>query len=170
VEIARAEIETELERHHADSFAWAMTCCGRDRAEAEDVLQTSYLKVLEGRAVFASRSSFKTWLFGVIRRTAAEHRRWRALRRFRLASPTEHADPSPDAATAIGHSESVVRLIDALATLTARQRQVLHLVFYQDLTIGEAAGVLGMSIGTARTHYERAKARLREHITPEDDG
>ncbi len=170
MEIARAEVEAELERHHADSFAWAMTCCGRDRAEAEDVLQTTYLKVLEGRAVYASRSTFKTWLFGVIRRTAAEHRRWRALRRFYPASLVDHADPSPDAATVMGHSESVAQLITALATLTARQRQLLHLVFYQDLTIGEAAGVLGISIGTARTHYERAKARLRERLTLEKDG
>jgi RNA polymerase sigma factor (sigma-70 family) len=170
VEIARADVEAELERHHADAFAWAMACCGRDRGEAEDVLQTSYLKVLEGRAVFASRSTFKTWLFGVIRRTAAEHRRWRALARFRVAPLTEHADPAPDAATAMGHSESVAQLMAALATLTVRQRQLLHLVFYQDLTIGEAAGVLGISIGTARTHYERAKARLRERLTLEEDG
>ena len=169
MDIARAEMESELERHHADSFAWAMACCGRDRAVAEDVLQTSYLKVLDGRAVFASRSSFKTWLFGVIRRTAAEHRRWRALQRFRFASLTEHADPSPDAATAMGRSESVAGLIAALGTLTVRQRQLVHLVFYQDLTIGEAAGVLGISIGTARTHYERAKARLRELLTLEED-
>jgi RNA polymerase sigma factor (sigma-70 family) len=132
------------------------------------VLQTSYLKVLDGRAVFASRSTFKTWLFGVIRRTAAEHRRWRALRRFRSVSAV-HADPSPDPATAVGHSESAERLVGALATLTARQRQLLHLVFYQDLTIGEAAGVLGIAIGTARTHYERGKQRLRELLTLEDD-
>ena len=169
MEIARAQVEAELERHHADSFAWAMTCCQRDRAEAEDVLQTSYLKVLDGRAVFASRSSFKTWLFGVIRRTAAEHRRWRALRRFRSSPLASHADPSPDAAMSVGRSETAARLVAALTTLTARQRQLLHLVFYQDLTIGEAAGVLGISIGTARTHYERGKARLRELLTPEND-
>src|SRR5688500_3283126 len=104
-----------------------MACCGRDRTEAEDVLQTSYLKVLDGRAVFASRSSLKTWLFGVIRRTAAEHRRWRAVRRFRFVSLTERADPSPDPATAVGQSDSAARLVDALGTLTARQRQLLHL-------------------------------------------
>jgi RNA polymerase sigma factor (sigma-70 family) len=169
LEIARAQVEDELERHHADCFAWAMACCGRDRSEAEDVLQTSYLKVLDGRAVFASRSSFKTWLFGVIRRTAAEHRRWRALRRFRSASLVERVDPSADPATAVDHSESTARLVGALGTLTARQRDLLHLVFYQDLTIGEAAVVLGISIGTARTHYERGKQRLRELLTLEDD-
>src|SRR5687768_1968314 len=144
LEIARANVEVELERHHADCFAWAMACCGRDRTDAEDVLQTSYLKVLDGRAVFASRSSLKTWLFGVIRRTAAEHRRWRALRRFGSASLATRVDPSPDPAAVLGHSESAVRLIGALATLSARERELLHLVFYQDLTIAEAAGVLGI--------------------------
>jgi RNA polymerase sigma factor (sigma-70 family) len=169
VEIARAKVEAELERHHTDCFAWAMACCRRDRSEAEDVLQTSYLKVLDGRAVFASRSSFKTWLFGVIRHTAAEHRRWRALRRWRPASLAERVDPSPDPAMVVDHSESSARLTAALTTLTERQRQLLHLVFYQELTIGEAAAVLGVSIGTARTHYERGKQRLRELLTVEND-
>lgn len=169
LEIARAHVEAKLERHHADCFAWAMACCGRDRTEAEDVLQTSYLKVLDGRAVFAGRSSLKTWLFGVIRRTAAEHRRWRALRRFRPAGLAEREDPAPDAATAVAASESGARLVGALATLTARQRELLHLVFYQDLTIAEAAGVLGISIGTARTHYERGKQRLRQLLSLEAD-
>jgi RNA polymerase sigma factor (sigma-70 family) len=162
--IARADVEAELERHHADCFAWAMACCGRDRTEAEDVLQTSYLKVLDGRAVFTDRSTFKTWLFGVIRRTAFEHRRWRALRRFRPVSLVEWADPAPDPALALGQSESSSRLVAALAQLPERQRQLLHLVFYQDLTIAEAAGVLGISVGTARTHYERGKQRLRESL------
>jgi RNA polymerase sigma factor (sigma-70 family) len=169
LEIARADVEAKLEQHHADSFAWAMACCGREHSEAEDVLQTSYLKVLDGRAAFASRSSFKTWLFGVIRRTAAEHRRWRAVRRFRSGTLIDPADPSPDPATIVAHSESSARLLAALARVTERQRQLLHLVFYQDLTIAEAAAVLGISVGTARTHYERGKQRLREMLTVEDD-
>jgi RNA polymerase sigma-70 factor (ECF subfamily) len=82
---------------------------------------------------------------------------------------TERADPSPDAATTVMHSESSARLLATLTLLTERQRQLLHLVFYQDLTIGEAAAVLGISIGTARTHYERGKQRLRELLTVEDD-
>jgi DNA-directed RNA polymerase specialized sigma24 family protein len=41
---------------------------------------------------------------------------------------------------------------------------VLDLVFYRDLTIAEAAKVLGIALGTARIHYERAKAALREQV------
>ena len=78
----QSELRAWLEEHHDDAFGWSLSCCDWERALAEDVLQTSYLKVLDGRAVFAGRSSFKTWLFAVIRRTAAEKRRRRMLRRF----------------------------------------------------------------------------------------
>jgi DNA-directed RNA polymerase specialized sigma24 family protein len=46
--------------------------------------------------------------------------------------------------------------------LPSRQRDVLHLVFYQEMTVEEAADVLGVSVGTARTHFARGKGRLRE--------
>lgn len=68
-------MDDELARLHADCYGWALACCGRRPADAREVLQAAYLKVLDGRAKFAGRSSFRTWLFGVIRRTAAEERR-----------------------------------------------------------------------------------------------
>jgi RNA polymerase sigma-70 factor, ECF subfamily len=48
------------------------------------VLQTVYLKVLMGKARYNGKSSFKTWLFAVIRRTAADERRRQLLRRLSL--------------------------------------------------------------------------------------
>jgi DNA-directed RNA polymerase specialized sigma24 family protein len=74
------ELKRELERAHADCFGWAMACCQRDRDDAEEVLQTVYLTVLDGRARYDGRSSFRTWLFGVIRLTAASERRKAWLR------------------------------------------------------------------------------------------
>ncbi len=155
--MAPGEIETSLERLHHDGFAWALACCGRDREEAEDVLQASYLKILNGRARFLRRSSFKTFLFGVIRRTAAESRRRRAVREI-LLSGWARRRPAPAEAV----PEERIALLAALARLPRRQREVLQLVFYLGLTVDEAAETIGVSPGSARVHYERGKARMRE--------
>jgi RNA polymerase sigma factor (sigma-70 family) len=57
--------------------------------------------------------------------------------------------------------ETADALQEALRQLSRRQQEILHLVFYQEMSVQEAAAVLGMPVGTARTHYERGKARLR---------
>src|SRR5258706_1722461 len=161
-----AALRAGLERHHAESFGWAMHCCGRRRDEAENALQLSYLKVLSGKAVFEGRSSFKTWLFSVIRLTAASERRADFLRRLRLAGlrRDRHAGDSSSASDAMERDQVRSQLATALQALPARQRDVVHLVFYHDLSISDAAGVMGIGLGSARTHYERAKRRIRELI------
>ncbi len=158
-------MEAALAQIHAECFGWALACCQRDRTLAEEVLQVAYVKVLDGNAHFDGRSSFKTFLFGVIRRTAKEQRRARWLSGRRLtawfASKPEAA-PVLDPEASWLRSERARALKIALTRLSARQHEVLHLVFAQDLTIEEAASVLGIATGTARQHYERGKARLRE--------
>jgi RNA polymerase sigma factor (sigma-70 family) len=163
---ASADLRAALERHHAESMGWALACCGFDRSEASDVLQDAYLKVLDGRAVFRGESSFRTWLFGVVRRTASEHRR-NVFRRlsamWRVLSDDVVAD-TPDPDDAMDGRAVADRLRAALKVLPARQRQVLYLVFHEELTVDAAAGVMGISVGSARTHYARGKARLREFL------
>ena len=69
------ELEVQLEQLHDDSFGWALSCCGWNEADAEDVLQTTYLKVVSRRARFGGKSTFKTWLFGVIMFSGNAHSR-----------------------------------------------------------------------------------------------
>src|SRR5215216_5635524 len=83
------ELRSQLERYHRESYGWAMSCCARDSTEAESVLQVAYLKVLEGKARFCGRSAFKTWLFSVIRKTAADARRRKFLHRMKLIAYAE---------------------------------------------------------------------------------
>ena len=160
----RQDIERELEALHPRSFGWALTCCGWDRDRAEEVLQTACLKALDGRARFAQRSSLRTWFFGVIKKTAAEQRRSgmaRALGILRFSSERPTPSPTPDPERLSGDAEDREQLRRMLARLAPRQRDLLHLVFYQELTIEQAASVLAISVGSARTHYERGKVRLR---------
>jgi RNA polymerase sigma-70 factor (ECF subfamily) len=164
----QADLHGELERLHAGSFGWALCCCDHRREEAEDVLQTAYLKVIEGKAVFGGRSSLRTWFFGVIRRTAMERRRRRWVREQLLefwVTDQPKARPAPDPEEAASGSEEGRVLLAALSKLPARQQEVLHLVFYQDLTVQEAAVVLKITLGTARTHFERGKVGLRRMLS-----
>jgi RNA polymerase sigma factor (sigma-70 family) len=162
-----AELKAELETLHSASFGWALNCCRRDRAEAEEVLQTVYLKILEGKACFRGEASLKTWLFAVIRKTAIGEHRKNILRRLRWSDDSEQAtlvSPLEQPGVAFEKSETQALFQNAMKTLPRRQREALHLVFYQDLSLTEAAEVMGISIGSARQHYDRGKKHLREYL------
>lgn len=164
-------LRDQLAACHEECFAWALNCCGRDRLDAEEVTQTAYLKVLDGRARFDGRSSFRTWLFAVIRRTAADHRRREVLRALRLLPLDREPDPpSADAAPEerTMDAERCDRLAQALSLLSRRQREILLLVFYHGHTVEDAARVIGIGVGSARTHYARGKERLRALLGAEE--
>jgi RNA polymerase sigma factor (sigma-70 family) len=168
-----SELKAELERLHAASFGWALSCCRYNHAEAEEVLQSVYLKILEGEACYRGECKLQTWLFSVIRKTAISERRKALVRTFAnipngLSSTDVEPRIDPDAE--LERSEIQQRFRLALENLPRRQRETLHLVFYQDLSLREAAEVMGVSIGSARRHYERGKQRLRKALDAEEVG
>lgn len=159
-----SELKAELETLHQASFGWALSCCRHDRAEAEEVLQTVYLKILQGKAVYRGESKLQTWLFAVIRKTAITERRKHVLRTL-ISSRRDEPCSQPE--IEFERSEMQRRFQQALMRLPVRQRETLHLVFYQDLSLSEAAEVMNISLGSARRHYERGKKRLRETLDRE---
>ncbi len=109
-EVDRDELDARLSELHAASFGWACACCRWNEMDAEDVLQTTYLKVISGKARFSGRSSFRTWLFGVIRFTAHER-----TRRLSVQSEGEGRlmiEAATTDATSSGPVERVVGCLD----------------------------------------------------------
>ena len=159
----------QLEELHPLSYGWTLHCCSSNPNEAEDILQITYQKILEGRARYDGRSAFKTWLFAVIRNTAASEQRGRRVRElmlFRFARQwlsESHEQPSHS------EDEEPSNFQNAFAQLARRQREVLHLVFYQNMTIEAAATAMGVSLGSARTHYKRGKLRLADLLRNSKD-
>lgn len=167
---ARSErwLAARIEALHERSFAWALTCCRGHRLDAEDVLQTVYCKILDGRARWAGRSRFDTWLFSVVWRTAAalsRRRAWRRVLRQRWwrGEPSSHSE-APPGQHRLEDAERDAAVHAALDTLSERQRQILELVFFHDLSLRQAAEVIGIRLGTARVHYRRGKASLRRRL------
>ena len=166
----RPKLERELERLHAECWGWALACSGHDRTLAEDALHTAYLRVLSGQARFDGRSRFKSWLFGVIRLTAMEE--LRRTNRWREGGSevdlSTAVDPSDGVDIRTEQRERNAAIVAAMAVLSPRQREVLQLVFYHGMTIEEAADVMGVSVGSARTHYDRGKKGLAAQINEVD--
>ncbi len=155
-----------LKLNHTSAFGWALCCCHGDRDEAEEVLHIAYVQVLEkGEYLFSGKSSFKTWLFAVIRNTAKK-RRYQISRRLlkpqSLVSGGRAQDEEAD--SRYYRSELQEKILRLLQRISPRQRQILQLVFYHNLTLEEAAAVMNVSLGSARTHYERGKTRLKAEM------
>jgi RNA polymerase sigma-70 factor (sigma-E family) len=141
----------------------AMLLTGHNRADAEDLLQT----VLE-RAFRRWRRICRTGDPGPYVRQMlvnASIDRWRLLRHrpeqpFRSdeAMPSAAVPAWPDQSTAIADRDLLWR---ALAQLPPRQRAVLVLRYYEDLTEAQTADLLGCTVGSVKTQASRALAKLR---------
>ncbi len=139
-------------------FAHALT---GDRELAADLVQDA----LERTGLAWSRVRRRDDPEGYVRRIIVTRyvSWWRRLRRERLvAAVPEIAYDDPSAGAAGGPDETLWRL---LATLPPRQRAVLVLRFYEDLTEVEVARVLGCSVGTVKSNGSRGLARLRQALT-----
>ena len=135
-----------------------------------EIVQQSYLQVVEGRADLLRADDPAAFLFGVARRVAASRRRrrsiWGRILRLEL-SRTSTAATTTDPESAAGKNEQARRVREAMERLTGRQQELVELVFVHDMTIEQAARVLDLSLGTARTHYHRAKQKLARMLAPE---
>lgn len=155
--------------HHAALFRWARALASWDEEEAMEIVQQTYLQVIEGRADLLSARDPVTFLFGVARRVAASRRRrrsiWGRILRLELgrASTTKTGTDPESEAWQQERTESVRR---AVGKLEGRQREIVELVFVHNMSIEQAARVLGVSVGTARTHYHRAKSKLARLLEP----
>ncbi|MGM0946923.1 MAG: RNA polymerase sigma factor [Bacteroidota bacterium] len=150
-----SELEYLLKAHHREAFLWARQCCYFDDELAKDILQQCYLKILEGKAKLHQPEKIKSWLFSIIRFTAIDE--------LRKIGKIEALEENYDAV--IPEEELEERNYDGIIQLLPlRQREVILAVFYHNMTIEEAAETLQITLGTARTHYERGKKKLKELI------
>jgi RNA polymerase sigma-70 factor (ECF subfamily) len=143
-----------------DLYAYVRTLLGDD-ASAEDVTALAFERAYRRRASFDdSRGSRRGWLFGIARNAALDE-----LRRRRRAAPligelTDDLAPTPDEEAELAVRRSTVRA--ALATLDARDRELVALKFHGGLSNAELAAVLGTSESNASTRVHRAVTKLRK--------
>lgn len=130
-----------------------------DRGHAEDLLQTALLRA--GRRWSQAREAPEAYVRQVLLNLSRD--RIRSLFRRPREAPMP---PDPDSLRAVdaGYEQVAERrvVVRALAQLPTRQRQVIVLRFFEDLSVEQTAELLGCSTGTVKSYTSRALSRLRE--------
>ncbi len=150
-----------LEAIHGQVFGWALSRTDYDRPVAEDLVQQAYMELLTGKARFDNRSSLKTFVFSVVQNLARSRFR-RIASRLRLVQAASHSAIDDVVQPVEPNKESAVW--GAVQELPQRQRDIVELVFCRDMTIEAASSVMGVTTGTGRVHYDRAKKALKTKL------
>jgi RNA polymerase sigma-70 factor, ECF subfamily len=148
-------------RHHQQVYALCLRMSG-DTAEAEDVTQDVFLRVLRHAASFDGRARFSTWLFRTTRNAYLNHRRTMTRERnkhLRLAREPQ-ADPGPDE-DASPPPKALARLRAALDSLEPDKREVVVMKRFHGLSYEEIGAVCGCTAGAVRVRFHRALQALR---------
>ncbi|SDB50433.1 RNA polymerase sigma factor [Bauldia litoralis] len=175
---------TVVTRHQASLIAVAQAFV-RSRATAEEVVQDTWLAVIEGLDTFEGRSSLKNWIFAIL----ANKARTRAVRDGRMVQVADFAgetgedtpavDPArfkPSGAWAdfpaawddltperiVADKDMLARAGEAIASLPPGQRSVVTLRTIEHMEAAEVSVLLGISDANQRVLLHRARAALRE--------
>jgi RNA polymerase sigma-70 factor (sigma-E family) len=162
------DADTALERlyaaHYAELVRLAVLLL-RDQGLAEDVVQDSFVAV-HRRWDRIDPDKMPAYL----RQTVVN--RSRSALRHRGVVARHRPEPLPDGApadAALIRSERRADVLDALAALPTRQREVLVLRHFLDLSEAEIAATLGISRGAVKSHASRAAATLRQRLSLEEE-
>lgn len=151
-----------FQRHFDSIYGFFETKCA---ADADELVQATFLACLRARDQFRKESSFRTYLF-----TIARHELYRVLRGrqrdgarldFQLSSI---ADLVSTPGTQIARNQEHRHLLEVLRQLPVEQQTLLELHYWEDLGIAELAEVFETPEGTIRTRLHRARKALREKL------
>ena len=153
-----AEFSAFVLMHGVSLQRFAFLVCG-NRNSAEDLVQTGLLQLLGSWSRVRDPDARNAY----VRRTIINHQRslWR-----RRASTDVLTDTVPESAVLDPYTASDRRqdLNEVLQRLPVRQRAVVILRFYEDMSEAQVAELLGCSIGTVKSQTSRALAKLRTHL------
>jgi len=150
--------------HAGPLLAFVLRLTGGDRQRAEDVVQETLLRAWRNAAQFGGPQarSARPWLVTVARRIVIDDHRGAQAR------PRETLGHDLDLVTEGDHADRVLRtltLTQAMRTLTPAQREILVVTYVEGHTVAEAARLLGVPLGTAKSRVFYALAALRTALS-----
>lgn len=139
---------------------WRFVAALVDPGSADDLTQETYLRAFRALPAFEGRSTVRTWLLGIARRTCADHLRTVVRQRrlgVRLAAQALTSGPHPDPAGQVGAAQLLDRL-------SPERREAFVLTQLLGLSYEQAAVVQEVPVGTIRSRVARARAELVDDV------
>lgn len=159
-----AEAFDELVRKYTDrGYAVALSIVGNE-LDAEDAVQTAFIRALERIEQLRPGSPFGPWFYSVLRSTALNLRRREKLRTHDEIPAGAAGGPNPE--RDLQRSLLRSRVLAALAELPEQQRTAVTLYDLEGYSHNEVAEVLGVAVGTSRAHVHHGRRALRRSLGP----
>jgi RNA polymerase sigma-70 factor, ECF subfamily len=161
----------ELFTRHAPWLA-ARLCRVLPAGEVEDVLQESFLAIWRGARGYRPEGSPGGWLWGITRRQAALWLRRRGPAALPLDAPADHgAQHAGDPAEAAVLRAELAEAVQALGPEGSTTQQVWQLMYVEDRTLSEVAGLMDVPEGTVKSRAHRVRQLMRAALVqPVRDG
>ena len=137
-----------------------------DVEEAKDTAQEAFFKAYRSLRTFKPGAKFSTWIFAITYHACCD--RLNRRKRYSNEELPERADPSPGPEREAIAMDEARRLRDAIDMLHEKYRTVITLYHLQGRQYEEIAEVLGLPMGTVKTHLFRAKEQLRKLLGAEE--
>lgn len=139
----------------------------RDVEDAKDTTQEAFFKAYRSLRTFKTGAKFSTWILAIAYNASLD-RLSKRKHESRSELP-ERADPGPGPAEEAEREDEARRLRRAIDSLPEKYRTVITLYHLQGLQYDEIATMLGLPMGTVKTHLFRAKEALRKRLNGEPD-
>jgi RNA polymerase sigma-70 factor, ECF subfamily len=146
----------------------------RDRSEAEDLVQETYIKALRGFSSFQLGTNFRAWMYRILRNTFLTSRT--GLKATRTV-PLEPEEESPELSIQRETTEAMLiersnwQLIQsAIEELPLHSREVLLLCDLEEMSYREISETLSIPIGTVMSRLSRARTALAELVRRKLEG
>lgn len=159
----------QLVHHHADRLLSLAIVMLRNRSDAEDAVQETFLAVYEGAAKFKGKATVKTWITRILVNRIARVRRQRRWGKFFSIHQDQSADPINQVVTpGLGQTEQTQLRLDthqAIAQLKEEFRNVVVLRELQGFNYAQIAQILSVPVGTVESRIYRARQQLKQSLT-----
>lgn len=159
----RSDAFGDLVQPHLTSLSRFARARLGNESEAEDIVQQTVLRAFSHLGQFRRESSFKTWLSAIASNEVIQWRRGQAIAPIRPLNDVQAAnlvDPSTSPHIQCQRSQEVERLRQAITRLPEKDRQMIQLRDFHELSVAETARELSLTVAAVKTRHHRARKRL----------